>query len=508
MKSQVLAPLVAALLLCACNREEPAAEPAPVVEKAAAPAAGTGTITPVDIPAGYGYPGDRATFQGWADSWNIDAITASAWDLWAGMTSDSGQVYEGAALPVWETWCGTEEAFAPGGCTTMTRPARAFERPAQIHHMHRLRGLAAADAPADTSVVSFNKFNPAMAGYLAARHAGPGAGGYDYTSAESLATLNAAWPANTPVAARIVEEAPYAAAGANGAPGYSAMETKPVIFLVKSKGLTAIPLWQGPAQSSAPKNAVPESWFTCVLLDPANTAGPDTAPVAATPQQIAAAVPDKSLSCKTYLYAPLSTIYAFRMDADSAAAFNNDGAQGDGGLVAQAGDYGVLAGMHVNTKTLKDWTWQTFWWQPGGDTPNAFPGSKQGMTDKVQGAWRNYAMCTAWNQTKGNASTDMVVCFNPFLETSSGIPAGQTSNCVSCHGVATAGAIASSGGGVNTMSYPLDYAKPIDFDGNPCIAGACFESFTKTDFSWAIPGNARPQTTASAPAKPTAGAAD
>lgn len=507
MKSQMLAPLVAALLLCACNREEPAATPAPVVDKAAAPAAGTGAITPVDVPQGYGYPGDRATFQQWADNWEIDAITASAWDLWAGMTSSSGQVFEGGALPVWETWCGTDEAFAPGGCTTMTRPARAFERPAQIHHMHRLRNATAAVGPADTAVVSFNKFNPAMAAYLAAKHAGAGGGSYDYTSSESLAALNAAWPSNTPVSSRKVEDAPYAASGPNGGPGYSAMETKPVVFLVKAKGLTAIPLWQGPAQSSAPKNAVPESWFTCVLLDPANTAGPDTAPVAATPQQVAAAVPDAKLSCKTYLYAPLSTIYAFRMDADTASAFNSAG-QGDGGLTAQAGDYGVLVAMHVNTKTLANWTWQTFWWQPGGDTPNGFPGSKQGMTDKVQGSWRNYAMCSAWNQTKGNASTEMVTCFNPFLETSKGIPAGQTSNCVSCHGLATAGAIASGSGQPNTMSYPLDYAKPIDFTGNPCVAGACFESFTKTDFSWAIPGNARPVMAPTTPAKPTSGSAD
>lgn len=108
------------------------------------------------------------------------------------------------------------------------------------------------------------------------------------------------------------------------------------------------------------------------------------------------------------------------------------------------------------------------------------------MTDNVAGPWRNYAMCTAWNQTKGNASKDMVVCFNPFLETSSGIPAGQTSNCMSCHGTATAGSpLSGSPLSLPTLSYPAAYKQPIDFNNDPRYA-----TFTRTDFSWAIPSNA------------------
>ena len=44
------------------------------------------------------------------------------------------------------------------------------------------------------------------------------------------------------------------------------------------------------------------------------------------------------------------------------------------------------------------------------------------MTANVKGPWRNYASCSAYNQTQGKTSTKMVVCFNPFLETSSGNP--------------------------------------------------------------------------------------
>ncbi len=461
MKMRLLALMSTALLLAACNKPAPPTEPAKPAETAPKPeVAVSGIVKPVDIPAGYGYPGNRAEFQTWADTWQIININTAAWNLWAGMTSDSGQAWEGANLPVWETWCGISETFSEAGCTGMTRPSRGFQPARQIGHAAHKAGLL---LPADTNVVSFNKFNPSMASYLAAQHPGPVGAQYSYTSMQNQVNLNAAWPNGTPVADRKVVDAPYQP-DKDDVIGFAGMETKPVIFVIKATGLTPMPLWQGVQQSTTPANATPETWLTCVLLDPANTAGPDTALVAATPEQIKQIVPShpkRPLACQTYLYAPLSTIYNFKMDKADADNWNNNLANnGDGGqgLTAAAGDFGVLAGMHVNSKTIANWTWETFWWQPGDDAPDNFPGSKQGMTANVKGAWRNYAMCTAWNQTKGNASTEMVVCFNPFLETSSGIPAGQTSNCVSCHGVASFGAAAVSGtpasNATTSMNYP------------------------------------------------------
>ena len=81
-------------------------------------------ITPADIPAGYGYPGDRPQIQAWADAWEIDKIRQHTWDMWAGMTADSGQTFNGSKLPYWETWCGTEEVFG-GSCGT-GKSARAW----------------------------------------------------------------------------------------------------------------------------------------------------------------------------------------------------------------------------------------------------------------------------------------------------------------------------------------------------------------------------------------------
>ncbi len=477
-----------------CKKREPPAPPPAPVDAAPpdAPAPTGPPIVPVDIPPGYGYPGDRAELQAWADTWSLSKITAKAWDLWGGLTSNTAQKSDGVLLPVWETWCGDDEVFHKT-CGKGVRPSRAF---------HNARQLLHSGSPTDLRLASFNKFNPAMAGYLTAPKPGPGGGPYDYTSQTSLAALNAAWPAETSIAERSVVEAPYTPNDGDQQ-GSAAIEIKPVMYLVKQTGLSPLPLWMGVAGARAsttpqspsdcskgPSPAChpsPNLWTTCVLLDPANTAGSDTAPVAATPAQIAAADPSllTLFSCATFLYAPIGIIYNVKMTAAEAAAF--DKAQGPvtGESHAAAGDYAVLAAMHVNTKELANWTWQTFWWQPGAEPPGDFPGSKQGMTDKINGLWRNYAMCTGYAQTAGAKSKSLHVCFNPFLETSSGIPDGTQSNCMTCHGTATVGAIAQ--GTITTLSYPETYQKPIDFKSDPRFA-----TFTRTDFSWAIPQDAQP----------------
>jgi hypothetical protein len=456
-------------------------------------APGAGGIIPQPIPAGYDFPGERAQLQAWADNWEVGPITAKAWNLWGGLTAGSGQT-GGGALPIWETWCGNEEVFTKT-CGSRQRPHRPFRKAVQLTHFEATQGAS------DVQLVSFNKFDPSMSAYLTAMHPGPGHQQYDYTQQTSLTQLNKAWPAGTPIAQRKVQETPYVAP-APGQRGEAAVELKPVMFLVKQQGLTPVPLWQGlqdartTAQSDCSQGATakchpdPSLWYTCVLVDPTHPgSAPGSAPVRATAEQVAQAqalqkgTSSWPFSCKPeqYLYAPLSTLYHFQLNAQEARSFNE--AQSGEGLKAEAGDYAVLTAMHVSTKEIVNWTWQTFWWQPGGDAPGGFPGSKAGMTDKVNGVWRNYAMCTSYNQTQGKASKEMVVCFNPYLETASSIPDGVQSNCMSCHGTATVGSSVGKNG-IHTLEYPADYTAPIDFENDPRFA-----AFTRTDFSWAIPGD-------------------
>ena len=424
-----------------------------------------GVVTPMPIPNGFGFPTDATTINGWVANADVTAMRGHAWSLWAGMTAKSGQVTDGGELPIWETWLGTEDLFPPASqaVATLSGPAllrprsralRVFVQPVQFHHNRALSTEAAAVA-AGTNVVSFNKFDPEAATFIVAPQPGPGGATFGYNQLASLTKLNQAWPAGTTGANRAINEFPI-----------RGIETKPVFQLVKATGLTALPLWQGPGGATNNKNPTPDTWKTCILIDPAGS-GPIRPATAA---EIAARISIGRNACTTFLFGPLSLLYSFKLSADEAAAL-----QQVGGGPAAAGDFAALVAMHVNTKEIPFWTWQTFWWQPGGDTPNGFPGSKAQQPATLSAPWNNYAMCANYNQTVRPGNATMDVCLNPYLETSPTIPAGIASNCMSCHGTARIG---------DSGDYPNDYIAPIDFFGDATYFKT---STTHTDFSWAIP---------------------
>ena len=310
---------------------------------------------------------------------------------------------------------------------------------------------------------------------------------YFYTSSSSLKALNETW-GDTPNIDRKVVDAPN-----------TALELKPVLMWVKAEGLTAIPFWQGP-KNSTDKNCAdvsveelrhpkpgqpatkchpdPSTWTHCVLIDP-NKSTNGLQP--ATEAQFAGADFTEAKGCTDAAnaqYGGINVLYNFKLSADEAAAFNK--AQHPD-KPAKSADFMVFLAMHVNTKEIIDWTWQTYWWQGGQETPDEYPGSGADRTANIDAPWTNYNMCTAYAQTtQPDNKGDMNVCFNPYLETSSGIPDGLRSNCVTCHGTATVGT-------PKTGGYPATYDHPIDF-GDPTYFGGA----TKTDFSWAIPSNAQP----------------
>ncbi len=450
----------------------PPAKPAPAAKPAAKAPAPAAEIKPETIPPGFNFPTPRKVIDGWVAVDATAKMRTHAWDVWAGMSAPSHSTLQGQRLPVWETWFSENEVFiAPGVklAAVRTEVKRPFAKPRQFVHVAKATGKLAASTSSE-QVVAFNKFDPESSHFLMASHPTPKASpnSYLYTQQADLNKLNASWPTATPVANRAIIDFPD-----------RGVDTKPVMWLIKASGLTPFPLWQGNGAGATTnaKNPTPETWLNCVLIDPKGSGGMRPA----TPAEIKGATPNPSLACdaKKFLYAPLSMMYGFKMTAQEAADFN--AAQG-GALKAVAGDWAVLAAMHVTTKEIVNWTWQTFWWMGGKNPPNNFPGSNAGMTANVKGPWRNYATCVAYsmvvpfNDPKGKP----VVCFNPFLETSSGIPDGINSNCMSCHGTAR-------WPGNNNGGYPATYLPNgyISFSDPKWFA-----TQTRTDFAWAIPGNA------------------
>jgi hypothetical protein len=453
----------------------PATAAAPAAAPAALKSAAAGDIRPENIPPGYNFPTPRKVIDGWVATQATVKMRTHAWDVWAGMAAPSHATLHGQRLPIWETWFSENEVFVPAGTLRAgprTEVARPFTKPRQFVHVLKAGGNAAAAAAASNEqVVAFNKFDPESIRFLMTKHATPKGSTttYLYTQRADLQNLNKSWPAGIPVSSRAIVDFPD-----------RGVDLKPVLWLIKQSGLTPFPLWQGTGSDATTnaKNPTPETWLNCVLIDPKGTGGLRPA----TPAEVKQAVANPTLACdaKKYLYAPLAMMYSFKMTAKEASDFNS--AQQPSGPQAAAGDYAVLAAMHVTTKEIVNWTWQTFWWMGGKNPPKNFPGSNANMTANVKGPWRNYATCVAYSMVvpAKDPKGAPVVCFNPFLETSPGIPDGLNSNCMSCHG--TARWPGNNNGGYPSTYLPNGY---INFN-DP----TWFGNQTRTDFAWAIPGNA------------------
>ena len=480
-----------ALFAVSCDQRTDVAEPNPAMRKAVD---SLRAIRPQPIPPGYDFPLDRRQLQQITDENDLYAMRAHAWNLWAGVNADSATRFNGKTLPIWETWLSTAEIFknppveeSSAQAQEYASPRREFIDPQQFFHAATNNTESAGTS--DSAMVAFNKYNPNMVHFLWAGHSTsklPKARFY-YTSTSSLSALNDSW-GSTPMIERKLVDAVN-----------TAVMLKPVLMWVGAQGTTAIPFWQGPTASTDPNCAEmtsyrlrdsknrdlsnnchpdPSTWTHCVIIDP-NAAISALRP--ATASEFAMADMREAPGCtelKNAQYGGVDSLYNFRLSKQEAAAFN---ATQKPEIEAGAGDFMVLLAMHVSTKELVSWTWQTFWWQGGLPTPDAFPGFGDDRPTNLPTPWNNYNMCSVYAQTiRADNTGAMNVCFNPYLETNIGIPDGLRSNCVSCHAAAAINAPASGG-------YPKNYSQPIDFN-DPNY----FENATRSDFSWSIPINAQP----------------
>ncbi|MBV9354239.1 MAG: hypothetical protein JO023_01805 [Chloroflexi bacterium] len=154
----------------------------------------------------------------------------------------------------------------------------------------------------------------------------------------------------------------------------------------------------------------------------------------------------------------------------------------------QPGNIALLVAMHVTTKEIPNWTWQTFWWAAVPDSPRY--GADR--PSEIPEPWSHYDMDAAYYMTA--PATDPrgvpLVVFNPYLETNlegcvpdganPPCPSGQIawtgvhSNCMTCHRMAAWG-----GTGKSPPYWPDGAIPPDDHQ--------LFDGYTKTDFLWSIP---------------------
>ena len=463
----VLAASLAALSAAACkpDAQQKPAETPPTVAVANG---GNGTVTPVPLPTP-GFPLDSNTIHRWIhDPAGPDTtqIRSHAWAIWAGLTQLTSQVSDSAQLPVYETWPNVEQVFNPPATAEAVGAARPFTRtlqvPRQFGHSAvaavRARRAASPEVAAngkeglpnpgvrsDSALVMVTvSYNTAAEGHVRSNR---------YYLKSTLDSLNAAFNAQkTPLANRNILNFPD-----------SAVALKPTYLPISADGLTILPYWAGPLAST--DTALPDinTWTQCVAVDPTGKQVGDSVQV-----------PCNTLPKVWAKVVGLDKFYHFRLNAAEATAFY----QGPGSMrvshgtwigrdTVRAGDYGVLVAMHVTTKEITDWTWQTFWWTPDWQQD---PRAKD-QPASVQGVFKNYAMNTAYYMTVPPANTQNQVAFNPYLEPDLG-PQGKLSNCMTCHRAAAWN------------------GTPYVFNGNLSPSDTLFNGTTKLDFLWSIQATA------------------
>lgn len=175
------------------------------------------------------------------------------------------------------------------------------------------------------------------------------------------------------------------------------------------------------------------------------------------------------------------------------------------------GDIAILVAMHVTTKEIKRWTWQTYWWSPTPFTPhapssNSIASSKHGI--KLKGAANHYAMATAYSMLipsqpyeNGKNEGEPVIAFNPYLEAHFGnsdleestsylvnngnkitTNLGVSTNCMSCHMLAAINT--DTGNSLNGFSSPK-----YQGDTYTSYKDSIFKKRLMLDFAWSIQGN-------------------
>ena len=427
-------------------------------------------IKPMEFPKNiesneFKFPEDSTKIYKWLSEKDTVSITKHAWGIWAGLTEPTGQKYNGEELLVFETWFGVKELAemsakgeVDGGCKAVKNERTALKTPNQFTHSQLLLNNKGA---IDTTFQIFETvtYNP---------------------SAACFATKNLIFNQSTLDKYKIKDKI-----GTIPAFPASAITTKPTYFAgnPSKDGLIRVPTWPGIPQPA--KNFGTDLWNLYVYAD-INNKQPKNKKIIPVSSENPSEKEIKDATCN------LSDFINYKIDEKGAKYLNEHQDKGNDNF--KAGDYVLLVAMHVGTKEISNWTWQTFFWSHNPDSPLA-PSSQfeANLRPKsLKGAAKNYAVSTAYamvwpNQPISggtNVGAKPIIAFNPYLEAGLGdIPFknnlnenykyGVQTNCMTCHALAT------QSGNVGYSTDQYISIKDTTY----------FKNQVQLDFAWSIQGN-------------------
>lgn len=442
--------------------------------------AAASSIKPVPLPdpgiPGFRFPEDSVVITSWVDKNQEDKIAAHGWGIWTALTQKTGQVYNGDSLRVFETWFTPEDIAAATIASKQNRKLmgaeeRPFGRgnlktPHQFLHQRQMKlGKNNSDktTPDDLSrILGFVKYDPTAADFAIKNKL------YDSSVLQQMINKGQ----------QSIPEFPN-----------TSITTKPVFQVIKQSDLVngyyPLKVWTGPPATAI---GYPSSdWPSCVYVDLNNKSAGNGSVDSGCQNR----TPQNTYNVNEFIH--------FKLDQQTAQTLKENFS-----LDAKEGDVAILLAMHVTSKEIRRWTWQTYWWAPNADAPPAPSNSivVNNRPAQLQGEARHYAMAIAYtfinpNQpfTGGNNVGTSIYAYNPYLEAgfdegtfyepATVLTAGQMvvnnvgvrTNCMSCHALANfAPTTGPSGPGYMGDTY-------IDMNGSR------FKGVLQLDFLWSIQGN-------------------
>jgi hypothetical protein len=436
-------------------------------------------IQPVPLPdpkiQGFKFPEDEQTVLGWTKANKQKEINLHGWGIWAALTSP----VQGRDQRVFETWLTPDNIISARfmGVADVTKLERALPTPTVPRQFHHGKLRAALPSVPDVSVnqpLDIVQYDPIAAGHIKDKK---------LLQKATLKTLLEANQTDVPA---------FPAASISVKPTYVTAARSALI----EDRYFRLEAWPGPPETPGPFG--PEKWKQWVWIDTKERGvGTGTGAVDKIGTQ-QSRKPEATYGLARFIYHKLSATEAQADNAVRTAAF------GEHTGVAVAGDFRLLVGMHVTSREITRWTWQTFWWTPAPDSPPA-PSSQAIAGDRpteLKDAPRNYAMSIGYDMltaatpnTGGDSKGEPLFVYNPWLEAGFGSNVlsdskpwtfngktydnkfGIQTNCMSCHAQAHFG----------TSAQEPEYTADRYIDLN----GPAFNKLLKVDFLWSLPDKAK-----------------
>ncbi len=439
-----------------------------------------------DLPASvpdFVFPASETTINQWIYSGDQVSLINHSWGIWASLTQYVG-VINGVSVRAFETWATPSNMIYQINSNVrgqllfeanqknlrlldLDKPAQ-FKNNKKIIEKHKLKTKLESDNDGDTSILVGVGYNPPAANH---------------------AISNKLFLKST------LDQ--YLANGYSEIPNFpnNAITIKPVYKIVphnSPNGIYKMPGW--PGTPTVAKPFPEEDWNSCIYIDVKGTGVGGNS--------IDEGCKGKKVSNTFYL----ENFIHQKINAEDATYLSQQVGQ-----KVTVGDYVILVGMHVTTREIKRWAWQTFWWSADATKPFLPSSSEIAAARPLQyldNASKHYAMSVAYQMvspaqpiTGGKSVGTSVIAYNPHLEAGFSedvfqvtrpIAAKETvknkfgvqTNCMSCHNLALYNP---------KTDYNIDNGsnrqRPYGADFYMAIDDPIFSKSLKLDFAWSILGS-------------------